>query len=741
MNSEPQAAKREYLNGLVERITYHNAESGFCVLRVKVRGSRDLVTVTGEAASVSPGEWIESSGEWLNHQVHGLQFKASFLRISPPTSAEGIEKYLASGMILGIGPVYAGKLVKAFGEEVFDVIERKPQRLRDVDGIGPVRADRIIQAWQEQREIRDIMMFLHRYGVSTARALRIFKTYGVDAVERMTTDPYCLARDIRGIGFKTADVVAQKLNIDPRAMIRVRAGIAFALSEGTNQGHCGLPRDELVPAVRKLLELEDDGLIERAIVEELEDRDKRQVVADTLDNRDCLFLRHLHRAEAGIAERLTALLDGRPPWPEIDAEVALSWVEKKTGLKLADSQQEAVRQALRSKVFVITGGPGVGKTTVVNSILRILAAKRVVIELCAPTGRAARRMSETTGRSARTIHRLLEVDARRSGFKRNEDNPFECDLLVVDELSMVDVSLMNSLLRALPRQAALLVVGDVDQLPSVGPGQVLGDLLASRVVPVVRLTEVFRQAARSRIVTNAHSINQGKIPDLNRPEGESDFYFWPAEDPELARAKIVEIVTRRMPDRFGLDPIQDIQVLCPMNRGGVGAHSLNRELQAALNPPGEKKIERFGWVFAVNDKVMQIENDYDKEVYNGDIGRIVDLDAEEGELSVTFAETTVPYRFGELDALVPAYAITIHKSQGSEYPAVLIPVTTQHYLMLQRNLLYTGVTRGKRMVVLVGQRKAVAIAVRNASGRRRYSKLRERLTSVTTNRQPGALPF
>ena len=443
------------------------------------------------------------------------------------------------------------------------------------------------------------------------------------------------------------------------------------------------------------------------------------MVADTVGEIPCIFLGGLHRAERAIAGRLLGIAAGSLPWPDIDPGKALPWVEGKTGLALAPGQADAVRAALSSKVSVITGGPGVGKTTIVNSILRILAAKDVGILLCAPTGRAAKRMSEATGLEAKTIHRLLEVDPRNGGFKRDGENPLDCGLLVVDETSMVDLLLMRSLLAAVPDGAALLIVGDVDQLPSVGPGQVLADVIASGAVPVVRLTEVFRQAARSRIVTTAHGINRGAIPDLSRPEGESDFYFVAAEDPETAVSRIVELVKTRIPRRFGLDPVRDIQVLCPMNRGGAGTRSLNIELQAALNPAGERKVERFGWTFAPGDKVMQIENDYDKEVYNGDIGVVVDVDPEAGELTARFEGRDLVYGFGELDALVPAYAATVHKSQGSEYPAVVIPVLTQHYAMLKRNLLYTGVTRGKRLVVLVGQKKAVAIAVRNASGRRR----------------------
>jgi exodeoxyribonuclease V alpha subunit len=419
------------------------------------------------------------------------------------------------------------------------------------------------------------------------------------------------------------------------------------------------------------------------------------------------------------------LANGTLPWPWIDPDKALPWVEKHIRLTLAESQIAAIRLALKSKVVVMTGGPGVGKTTIIRAILRILAAKGTELLLCAPTGRAAKRMTEATGFEAKTIHRLLEVDPKNGGFKRGEDNPLECDLLVVDEASMVDVVLMQALLKAVPDRAALLVVGDIDQLPSVGPGQVLADIISSDAVPVVRLTEVFRQAAQSRIITTAHRINQGLIPDLTPSQNESDFYFVQAEDPETAVARIIELVKTRIPKRFGLDPIRDIQILCPMNRGGVGARSLNIELQAALNPAGERKVERFGWTFAPGDKIMQVENDYNKEVYNGDIGMIGDVDTSEGVLTTTFDGRTVSYEFGELDMLVPAYAATIHKSQGSEYAAVVIPVLTQHYAMLQRNLLYTGVTRGKKLVVLIGQKKAIAIAVRNVSGRRRWSKLAE----------------
>src|SRR6202049_95507 len=708
MKPQPHPMTQEVLAGSVERVTFHNEESGFCVLRAKARGHRELVTVIGHAAIISAGEWVTAAGGWVNDRTAGQQCQARFLRTSAPTSADGIEKSLSSGMIRGVGPAYAKKLVRAFGEKVFDVIEASPDRLREVDGIGPDSAASILAAWAEKKAVREIMVFLHSHGVGTARAVRIFKTYGADAIQVMTENPYRLARDIRGIGFKTADAIAMRLGIEKTAMVRVRAGISYALTEAMDEGHCGLPTEELIPPAAKLLEVPQD-LICTALDLELQEG---TVVADRVGETPCVFLAGLHRAERTIAERLMRLANGKLPWPWIDPDKALPWVEGRIGLDLAESQVAAIRLALMSKVLVMTGGPGVGKTTIVNAILRILAAKGINILLCAPTGRAAKRMTEATGFEAKTIHRLLEVDPKSGGFKRGDDNPLDCDLLVVDETSMVDVMLMQALMKAVPNNAALLIVGDIDQLPSVGPGQVLADVISSGEVPVVRLTEVFRQAAQSRIITSAHRINQGTIPDLGKPEGDSDFYFVPAEDPETAVSRIIELVKARIPQRFGLDPIRDIQVLCPMNRGGVGARSLNVELQAALNPAGECKVVRFGWTFAPGDKVMQIENDYDKEVYNGDIGYIDEVDLDDGELVASFDGRAVSYAFGELDTLVPAYAATIHKSQGSEYPAVVIPVMTQHYTMLQRNLLYTGVTRGKRLVVLVGQKKAVAIACR-----------------------------
>ena len=710
-------------------MTYHNPDSGFCVLRVKARGQRDLVAVVGHAAAISAGEFISATGWWATDRDHGLQFKAASVTTTQPTTLEGIEKYLGSGMIRGIGPVYARALVGAFGDAVFDLIEQEPKRLREVTGIGEKRAARIVAGWADQKAIREIMLFLHAHGVGTSRAVRIYKTYGQDAVALITENPYRLARDIRGIGFRTADQVASRLGIEKEAMIRVRAGLSFGLAEATGQGHCGLPVAELTRSTSELIEV-GAGLIGDALQLELGDG---ELVADTVDGEACVFLAGLYRSEQAIAGRLRLLSRGRPPWPVIDAARAVPWVEGRTGLALAPSQREALTLAVDTKVLVITGGPGVGKTTLVNSVLQVLGAKGVRVELCAPTGRAAKRLSESTGLEARTIHRLLEADPATGGFKRGEAHPLDCDLLVVDEASMVDVPLMRALLMALPDAAALLLVGDVDQLPSVGPGQVLADVIASGAVPVVRLTEVFRQAAQSRIITNAHRINQGQMPELTAPDG-SDFYFVEAAEPEDAARKLLAVVRDRVPARFGLDPVRDVQVLCPMNRGSLGARALNMELQRALNPPGELRVERFGWTYGPGDKVMQVTNDYERDVFNGDLGIVTALDMEEGALTASFEGRAVEYGFGELDELALAYATTIHKAQGSEYPAVVVPLMTQHYAMLARNLLYTGVTRGKRLVVLVGSRKALAMAVRNAGARRRWSKLREWLKPMA----PGA---
>ncbi|AWI86900.1 ATP-dependent RecD-like DNA helicase [Methylobacterium sp. DM1] len=722
MNAPVRPPDLDLLAGSVERVTFHSAETGFCVLKVHARGKRDLVPVVGHAPAIAAGEWLTASGRWVTDREHGLQFRADTLQVTPPTGIEGIERYLASGQMRGIGPMMAKRIVAAFGEAVFEIIEAEPGRLTEVEGIGRKRAGRIVKGWAEQKAVREIMIFLHAHGVGTARATRIFRTYGGDSLKVMAEDPYRLARDIRGIGFRTADAIALRLGLAREAPQRLAAGVSYALQTAMDEGHCGLPVERLVGLAADLLDVAPD-LVRVAAALAL--REGREVVADTLRGEPCLFLKGLHGAERAIAMRLAERAAGAPPWPPIDLAMARPWVEAKTAKTLSASQAEAVELVLRSKLCVLTGGPGVGKTSTLDAILRILTAKGVRVLLAAPTGRAAKRMAEQTGLEARTLHRLLEIDPRNGGFQRTEDNPLDCDLLVVDETSMVDVPLVNAVLKAVPDHAGLILVGDVDQLPSVGPGQILADVIASGRVPVARLTEIFRQAAESRIVVNAHSINTGRMP-VTAPKGEaSDFYLVEIEDADQGVETLVEIVTRRIPQRFGLDPARDIQVLTPMIRGSLGSRNLNHALQRVLNPSPPAQVERFGWRFAPGDRVMETRNDYDRDVFNGDLGTVSAIDSEEEALVVDFEGRPVIYPFCELDTLVPAFATTIHKAQGSEYPAVVIPVVTQHRTMLARNLLYTGVTRGRRLVVLVGQRRAIGMAIREAASRRRWTKLRE----------------
>ena len=719
------ATTAEALEGSIERVTFHNPDNGFSVLQLKVRGRRHLVTLVGCLASATAGEFVEASGRWVIDKQHGQQFKADSMRTTHPATPEGMEKYLGSGLIKGIGPVFAGKLVQTFGEQVFQVIADQPDRLVEVPGIGPTRQERITKSWHDQRVVREIMVFLQGHGVGTARAVRIYKTYGDDAIGIVKQNPYRLAHDIRGIGFKTADELAGRLGVDKSSPLRARAGVAYVLQQLTNEGHCAFPQDGLVRKSVELLGIED-SIVRAAIGHEIREG---RLVRDRIGDDDCIYLAALHRAETQLAARIRRLQQGQHPLPVIDMEKALAWVEENVGLRLAPAQRDAVALAVREKVLVITGGPGVGKTTIVNSILKILNAKRLKCLLCAPTGRAAKRMTETTGCRAKTIHRLLEFDPSRHAFKRNADNPLEADVVLADEVSMMDLPLAHSLIEAVRPDAALILVGDVDQLPSVGPGSVLKDLIDSGAVPTVRLTEIFRQATASRIVRAAHQVNRGRMPDLGRPEPDSDFYFVKAEEPEAAAELIVQMVAERIPQRFGLDAIADVQVLTPMHRGVLGARNLNQILQAHLNPNRNRapEVERFGYTYRVGDKILQTRNDYGKDVFNGDLGIVRNVDLGESEISVDFDGRMVAYDFGELDEVMPAYAMSIHKSQGSEFPAIVIPIHTQHYMMLQRNLLYTGITRGKRLVVLVGMPKAVAIAVKRADAIQRCSALRERL--------------
>ena len=718
----------ETLTGLIERVTYHNPENGFAVLKVQVKGRQDLVTVVGSTTSVSAGEHLEATGKWVVDREHGQQFKADELKTTHPASAEGIEKYLASGAIRSIGPKLGAKIVGIYKERTLEIFETAPDFLLHIKGIGQERVKRIRQSWQEQKEVRKIMLFLAEHGISFGRAVRIYRTYGQESIAKIKENPYRLADDIRGIGFKTADELAAKMGIDRNSPYRARAAVQYTLQDLAGQGHVGYPEPGVVEHTTKLVEI-DQLIVEEAVRAAVAEK---TVVRENVEGESWLYLTALHRAEVGLAQSVHRIASATPhPMPEIDVEKAIAWVEGKLGIKLAAGQQEAIRQACQQKMLVITGGPGVGKTTLVRSILEIFQAKKMKCVLAAPTGRAAKRLAETTGQTAKTIHRLLEFDPATGDFKRNQQHPLTGDLFVLDEVSMVDVVLGHQFLRAVPSNACVILVGDVDQLPSVGPGTVLADLIASGVVPVVRLTEIFRQAAESEIVTAAYAINQGRMPNLKAPEGLIDFYFIEAQEPEAIQDLIVRLVKERIPKRFGFDPKTDIQVLTPMNRSVLGARNLNQVLQTALNPgDGGPEVQRFGWTFRLGDRVIQTENDYNRDVFNGDLGVIESINRIEQEMVVNFEGRQVEYDFGDLDEIALAYVLSIHKSQGSEFPCVVIPLHTQHYMMLQRNLLYTAVTRGKKLVVLVGTKKALGMAVRRQDTARRYTALRRRLQEL-----------
>lgn len=715
----------ETLTGTIERVTFHSPATGFAVLRVRVRGRPQPVAVVGTASAVSAGEMMTAQGTWVNDRTHGLQFKASALVTAPPASKDGIERYLSSGAIKGIGIATAHKIVQAFGKRTFEVLDSEPHRLSEIAGLTQARIRRITESWAEDRIVRDLGVFLQDHGLGLGQAARVYRALGNDAIGLIRQDPYRLARDVRGIGFLTADQVAVSLGVARDAPERLRAGLSFALQQARDDGHTGLPRHEAIALAARLLEADED-LLEDAAKAEVAGRG---LIADTIGGEPHLFLKDLHRAEKAIGDRLKVLSEGAPPWGAIDLSSEVPRVEARTGKALAPSQREALATILAAKVSVITGGPGVGKTTLLDTILKILTRQDVSVILAAPTGRAAKRMTEQTGIEAKTIHRLLEIDPEFGAFSRGRENHLECDLLVVDETSMVDVPLMMAVVEALPDNAGMLMVGDVDQLPPVGPGQVLADVIASGLGPVARLTEVFRQAEASRIIATAHRINRGEMPELPAPGEQSDFYFVEISSPEDGLAKIIEIVKERIPRRFGLDPMRDVQVLAPMNKGVLGARNLNIELQKVLNPPQGRSVERFGWTYAAGDRVMQTANDYDRDVFNGDLGQVLRIDQEESELVALFDGRQVSYSFNELENLMPAYATTIHKSQGSEYPAVVVPVSNQHYPMLARNLIYTAVTRGRSLVVLVGETRALRIAVGGGRTKPRITKLREWLTT------------
>ncbi len=735
------------LQGQIERITYFSEETGYTVAQVKVAGRRGLVTIIGSMVNPIAGEIIRMKGEWGCHRKYGEQFKAVFCQTATPASVYGIEKYLGSGLVRGIGPVMARRIVKLFREKTLEVIENETDRLSEVEGIGKKRIGMIKTAWEEQKEIRTVMIFLQSHGVSSGYAARIFRQYGNEAIRIVQQNPYRLATDIFGIGFVTADRIAEKMGFAKDSPLRAQAGILYVLNELAQDGHVYYPGELLIVKCGEMLGIDReiivlamdavaaDGQIvteninDDAVESETPPQDENSP-SRSRKGRRAVYLSWNHIAEVNLAARLRMLVEAPQAIRRIDSQKAIEWVQQKLSIKLADKQIDAIRCAAENKVMVITGGPGTGKTTIINAVLRIFSAVKTRIMLAAPTGRAAKRMSEATGREARTIHRMLEYNMRKGGFQKNEKSPLDCDLLVVDEASMIDNMLMFNLLKAVPFTATFILVGDVSQLPSVGAGNVLKDIIASGIAPVVRLNEIFRQAKESSIIINAHQINEGVIPNLKSGRDRlDDFYFIEQEDPDRVLEIIINLVRKRIPERFGFDPIDDIQVLTPMHRGTIGAGNLNFELQKSLNP-GEDGVLRGGRLFREKDKVMQIVNNYDKEVYNGDIGRIVAIDEEKREVRVIIDEREITYDYPDLDELVHAYAVSVHKSQGSEYPAVVMPILTQHYMLLQRNLLYTGVTRGKKLVVIVGTKKAMAIAVKNNKTEQRYTLLQDRLTAM-----------
>ena len=718
------------LQGQIERITYTNEENGYTIAKLKVYGQRDLVTIVGNLMAPTPGEIIKMKGEWANHPKYGEQFKIVHYKTTVPASVYGIEKYLGSGLIKGIGPIMAKRIVKKFGKKTLDVIEKDIEGLAEVDGIGEKRIGMIKRAWDEQKEIREVMLFLQSHGVSSGYATKIFKQYGDRSIQVVKQNPYRLATDIFGIGFITADNIAEKLGFDKNSELRAEAGILYVLNQLSDDGHVYYPYEPLIEKCKEILQVDREVIIKALGVIDL---DNRIVIEDLKgleilnEKHKAVYLAKFHVSETSIAKRLKTLINASKSIRKIKTDKAIDWVQKQLSITLAEKQIEAIKCAAENKVMVITGGPGTGKTTIINAILKIFSKLKVKIMLAAPTGRAAKRMSETTGHEAKTIHRMLEYSIQKGGFQKNDEHPLNCDLLIVDEASMIDTILMHHLLKAIPPQTTFILVGAVNQLPSVGAGNVLKDIIGSGAVSVVELNEIFRQAKESLIIVNAHKINNGVIPSL-KPSGQlDDFYFIEQEDPEEVLKIILDLTTNRIPHRFGFDPVDDIQVLTPMHKGTVGAGNLNVELQKALNP-SEEGILRGNRNFKINDKVMQIKNNYDKEVFNGDIGRITKIDQENQELLISFDGRDVPFDFTELDEIVLAYAVSVHKSQGSEYPAVIIPILTQHYILLQRNLIYTGVTRGRKLVVMVGTKRALAIGVRNDKTEKRFTYLRHRLS-------------
>jgi exodeoxyribonuclease V alpha subunit len=708
------------VEGTLEHVIYSNEENHYTVAQLLPEGGArrmEPITIVGNLAALNIGETVRAQGHWVNHKQWGRQFAVERFESVLPRTVVGIKRYLGSGLIKGIGDAFADRIVEKFGERTFEIIDTFSARLREVDGIGPERAKRIKDAWTAQKSVRDIMIFLQGYGIGSSHAAKIYKQYGENAMAVVQENPYRLAKDISGIGFRTADGIASKMGIERDSIHRLKAGVVHALDRATDDGDTCLPREKLIEAARDLLEVEI-APIEKAI-------EQLSVGGEVVIEDDYVYLARLCRAERGVATKIHELRWAPLTLPAIDFEKALTWVQQKTRVALAAAQRNAIQTALTSKISVITGGPGVGKTTIVNSIVKILRAKNGKVLLAAPTGRAAKRMSEATGAPAQTIHRLLKFEPHEGGFTHNERNPLDGDMIIIDETSMLDIPLAYHLLKAIPLTASVVFVGDVDQLPSVGPGNFLRDVIDSDRVPVVRLTEIFRQAKNSFIITNAHLVNEGKMPVLDAQQ-EADFFFIEEEQPEKVLATIKALCGERVPKKFGFDPMRDVQVLTPMHKGLCGSENLNRELQTTLNPSGPN-VQRWGRTYRVGDRVMQIRNNYDKDVFNGDLGRVKRIDLIEQQVIVEIDEREIPYEFTDMDELLPAYAISVHKSQGNEYPCVIVPLLTQHFVLLQRNLLYTAITRGKKLVILIGSKKALAIAIRNNKTAARYSRLKERL--------------
>ena len=710
------------LRCVVERVTYQNETNGYSVIKCRAKGYADLITVVGSMPEVHVGSVLTLSGEWTVNPKFGRQFTVSGFEETLPATVYGIEKYLGSGLVKGIGPKFAARIVRAFGADTLNVIEEDPDALLRVPGIGKLRVERIKKSWDEQKEIKNIMLFLQGHDVSTTHATKIYKTYGSDSIRVVKENPYRLADDIWGIGFRTADTIAEKLGVEKETAVRLRSGLLYTLNRLSDEGHCYARRDQLLKTGAELLAVEESVL--PAVLDEMVRQD--DVKTEMIDGEDsapgetAVYLPPFWFAETGTAKRLKQIFSS-PPSVKVKPQGLEERIRRVTGLNYDPAQMDAIRCAAGSKILILTGGPGTGKTTTTLGILTAFRQAGAKILLAAPTGRAAKRLSETTGMEARTIHRLLEFKPPE-GCQKNEQNPLEGDVLILDECSMIDIMLMYSLLKAVPDSMTLIFVGDVDQLPSVGAGNVLRDLIDAGVFPVVRLTKIFRQAAASRIITNAHRINRGRMPDLSNGK-QSDFFFLEEENPETAAQEIVRLVKERLPRAYGT---RDIQVLTPMQRGAVGAANLNQVLQAALNADAAG-LRRGGTDYRLHDKVMQIRNNYDKEVFNGDIGTVCRVNTEDRELTVSFDGREVLYDVTELDELVLAYAATVHKSQGSEYPIVVMPVLMTHYVMLQRNLVYTGVTRAKKLMVMIGSTKALALAVRNVTVTRRNTMLKERL--------------